>query len=68
MRLLASENALDMTLYTPEGTVFFSAGTKNGLLSAGKEGSSLLGVQGESTFPQRRKYHCCTLRFAVSAR
>lgn len=50
MRLLASENALDMTLYTPEGTVFFSAGTKNGLLSAGKEGSSLLGVQGESTF------------------
>lgn len=50
MRLLASENALDMTLYTPEGTVFFSAGTKNGLLSAGKEGSSLLGVQGESAF------------------
>lgn len=37
-------------LCTPEGTVFFSAGTKNGLLSAGKEGSSLLGAQGESTF------------------
>lgn len=53
MRLLASENALDMTLYTPEGTVFFSAGTKNGLLSAGKEGSSLLGVQGGKHFFRR---------------